>query len=107
MYGPQTLRRTKYNIKRQKLALFGRDAIGLIGSTTITSTSDCLVKVLPPHIATYNKKRKEDRANARKDIEAHALKKIARNKKDVEKYQALTLDQRRRKSKIWSILKKN
>ena len=86
MYGPQTLRRTKYNIKRQKLALFWQDAIGLIGSTTIISTSNCLVKVLPQHRATYNKKRKEDRANARKDIEAHALKKIARNKKDIEKY---------------------
>ena len=107
MYGPQTLRRTRYNIKRQKLAQLRRDAsIGLSCSITITSTSDCLVKVLPQYRATSNKKRKDDRANARKDIEAHTLKKIARNKIDVEKYQALTLDQRRRHSKIGSIIKK-
>jgi hypothetical protein len=64
------------------------------------------VKALPKYRERGNKKAKDDRANARKDIEAHALKKIARNIKDVEKNKALTLDQRRRHSTIGSILNK-
>jgi hypothetical protein len=58
------------------------------------------VKVLPQYRINCNKKRKDDRSNARTDIEAHALKKIARNKIDREKYQALTLDQRRQKKLV-------
>jgi hypothetical protein len=102
MYGPHPRWRANYIAKRaqkNKLARLGPDATSMtciIGTTTSNNNSQ--VKVQPNYRQKYNAKRKANRADARKIVETETqiATRLALNKRISDKYNALTLHQRRR-----------